>query len=68
MTPVWMVASNTVRETIRQRLFLNIVVFGVGMVVFAMMVGNITFGYPERVVRSIGLSGVSIAANLMALL
>lgn len=68
MTAVWMVATNTIRETIRQRLFLNIFVFGVGMVVFAMVVGNITFGFPDRVVRSIGLTGVSLAANLMALL
>jgi ABC-type transport system involved in multi-copper enzyme maturation permease subunit len=63
-----LIASNTVREVIRQRLFANILVFGLGMVVFAMVISNITFGEPDRVVRSIGLSGLSIALSLMALL
>ena len=68
MSRVLVIASNTVRETIRQRVFLNVVVFGVGMIIFAMVVSNLTFGYPDRVVRSIGLSGISIAVNLLALL
>lgn len=68
MIRIWLVAINTLRETLRKRLYLNIVVFGVGMVLFAMVVGNVTFGYTDRVVRSIGLSGVSIAVDLMALL
>lgn len=68
MSRTWIIANNTVRQTIRQRLFLNILVFGIGMVIFAMVVSNITFGYPDRVVRSIGLSGVNIATNLLALL
>lgn len=68
MIRIWLVAANTLRETLRKRLYLNIAVFGVGMVLFAMVVGNVTFGYTDRVVRSIGLSGVTIAVDLMALL
>ena len=68
LTAIGLVASNTLRQTIRQRLYFNIGVFGVGMVLLAMVVGQITFGYPDRVVRSIGLSGVSMAVDLMALL
>lgn len=68
LSTIGVIATNTVREVVRQRLFLNIAVFGVGMVLFGMVVSNLTFGYPDRVVRSIGLSGVSIAANLMGLL
>lgn len=68
LTRIGLVASNTVREVIRQRLFFNILVFGVGMIIFAMVVSNLTFGYPDRVVRSIGLSGIAIAGNLLALL
>jgi Cu-processing system permease protein len=65
---ILIIATNTFRQTVRQRLFLNIVLFGIGMVIFAMIIGRITFGYPDRVVRSIGLSGVAIALDLMALL
>lgn len=68
MNAVWVIATNSFRQTVRQRLFYNVAVFGVGMVLLGMVVGNLTFGYPDRVVRSIGLSGVSIALNLIALL
>lgn len=68
MNATTLIASNTVRQIVRQRLFYNVVLFGVGLVLFAMIVSNITFGYPDRVVRSIGLSGVSIALDVMALL
>ena len=33
-----------------------------------MLVGNISYGYIDRVVRSIGLSGVAMALDLIALL
>lgn len=62
------IATNTLRQTVRQRLFYNILFFGVGLVILAMVVSNITFGFPDRVVRSIGLSGVTLATDLMALL
>jgi ABC-type transport system involved in multi-copper enzyme maturation permease subunit len=65
---IYAIAINTVRQTVRQRLFYNVVLFGLGLVLLAMVVSNITFGFPDRVVRSIGLSGVSIASCLMALL
>lgn len=65
---LWAIGTNTVRQTIRQRLFYNIAVFGVGMLLLSMVVGQLTFGYADRVVRSIGLSGVSLALNLIALL
>jgi Cu-processing system permease protein len=67
MNAVLMIASNTFRQTVRQRLFYNVLLFGVGMVVFSMVVGNLTYGFPDRVVRSIGLSGVSLALDLMAM-
>lgn len=67
-TAIWVIATNTFRQTVRQRLFYNVAVFGVGMVLLSMVVGALTFGYPDRVVRSIGLSGVSLALNAIALL
>jgi ABC-type transport system involved in multi-copper enzyme maturation permease subunit len=65
---ILLVASNTFRQVVRQRLFLNVVVFGVGMLLLSMVLGEITFGYVDRVVRSVGLSGVTVALDLMALL
>ncbi len=68
MNGILLVASNTLRQTIRQRLFFNIAVFGVGMLALSVVVSFLSYGYPFRVVRSLGLSGVSLALNLMALL
>ncbi|MCK6552766.1 ABC transporter permease subunit [Myxococcota bacterium] len=67
MTAIRVIAANTFRQTVRQRLFYNIAIFGVGMLLFSMVLGQVTFGYPDRVVRSIGLSGVNVALNLIAL-
>ena len=68
MRAIGLIATNTVRQTVRDRLYYNIAFFGLGMVVFSMVVGNITFGFPDRVVRSIGLTGFAVALNLLALL
>ncbi|MEM1023885.1 MAG: ABC transporter permease subunit [Myxococcota bacterium] len=68
MSVVGLVAGNTIRQIVRQRTFFNVFIFGLGMVIVALVVSNITFGYRDQVVRSIGLSGVILAVDLMALL
>lgn len=68
MNTVHLIALNTFRQIVRQKVFYNVVLFGLGMVLLSMLAGNITFGYPDRVVRSIGLSGISLALDLLALL
>ena len=68
MRPIYIIALNTLRQTIRQRLFFNVAIFGVGMLILSMVLGQITFGYPDRVVRTIGLSGSVIALDLIGLL
>ena len=68
MTQILAIAHNTFRQTVRQRLFYNVIIFGVFLLILGMIIGTLTFGYPDRVVRSIGLSGSVIALDLMALL
>lgn len=68
MMAIWLIATNTLRETTRRRIFYNIVLFGLCLVMLALVVSNVTFSFADRVVRSIGLSGVSIAVDLLALL
>lgn len=65
---VYQMASLTLRQVIRQRLFVNVAIFGLFMIVAAVVISNITFGVGARVVRSIGLSGVTVALDLMAIL
>jgi ABC-2 type transport system permease protein len=68
VSAIWIIAQNTFRQTLRQRVFYNVAIFGVGMVLLSMLVGNITYGYIDRVVRSIGLGGVSVALAPLALM
>lgn len=68
MNAIGAIASNTLRQVIRQRLYFNIAIFGVGLLLLSMVIANITFGEASRVVRSIGLSGAAVAVDLMALL
>lgn len=68
MNKLWLLATNTIREVVRQKLFLNVIVFGVLMIIFAQVVANLTFGRADRVVRSIGLSGMALALDLLAVL
>lgn len=68
MKGAYLVATNTVRQIVRQKLFLNLILLGIAMVALATIVSNITFGFHDRVIRSIALSGVSISLNLMAVL
>lgn len=68
MGQILAIATNTFRQTVRQRLFFNVIIFGVFLLLLGMIIANITFGYPDRVVRSIGLSGSVIALDLIALL
>ena len=68
MNTIWVIATNTFRQVVRQRLFYNLLVFGLGMLILSVLVGSLTIGYPSRVVRSIGLSGVSVVLDLVALL
>ena len=43
MKRVWLLITNSLNETIRQKMFLNLVVFGILMVAFAQTVGNLTY-------------------------
>lgn len=68
MKSMVLIAANTLRQTIRQRLYYNMAVFGVAMTVLSMVIGRVTFGHPDRVVRSIGLSGISVSMDAIAVL
>ena len=68
MSRILAVAHNTFRQTVRERLFFNIFIFGAFMLLLGMVVANITFGHGDRVVRSIGLTGITLALDLIGLL
>lgn len=68
MTAIRILALNTFRGLMRRQTLFNVVILGVGLVLLALVVSNISYGFPDRIVRSLGLSGISISLNLLGLL
>jgi ABC-type transport system involved in multi-copper enzyme maturation permease subunit len=68
MTATWILARNTFREAIRDRLLSTVVVFGVVLVAASIVLAPLTLGEQEKVVRDLGLSAVSGFTMLLIIL
>lgn len=66
MKRVGVVALNTFREAVRDRVLYNLVFFAVLMMVVAVAVGQISIGIEETVIVSLGLSAMSVIGLLIA--
>jgi ABC-type transport system involved in multi-copper enzyme maturation permease subunit len=60
------VALNTFREAVRDRVLYNLVFFALLMMVAAIFVGQISIGIEEMVIKSLGLSAISVIGLLIA--
>src|SRR3984957_1975565 len=60
------VAWNTFREAVRDRVLYNLVFFALLMMVAAIFVGGISIGIEELVIKSLGLSAISVIGLLIA--
>jgi Cu-processing system permease protein len=60
------VALNTFREAVRDRVLYNLVFFALLMMAAAIFVGGISIGIEEMVIKSLGLSAISVIGLLMA--
>jgi ABC-type transport system involved in multi-copper enzyme maturation permease subunit len=66
MSRVGVVAWNTFREAVRDRVLYNLVFFALLMMGAAILVGQISIGIEEMVIISLGLSAISVIGLLMA--
>ncbi len=66
MTRTGIVAWNTFREAVRDRVLYNLVFFALLMMAAAVLVGQISIGIDSIVIVSLGLSAVSVIGLLMA--
>ncbi|MBZ5702818.1 MAG: ABC transporter permease [Acidobacteriia bacterium] len=60
------VAWNTFREAVRDRVLYNLVFFALLMIAAAVLVGQISIGIEEVVIVSLGLTAISVIGLLMA--
>jgi Cu-processing system permease protein len=66
MSRVGVVAWNTFREAVRDRVLYNLVFFALLMMAAAVLVGQISIGIEEMVIINLGLSAISVIGLLMA--
>jgi len=66
MRRVGVVALNTFREAVRDRVLYNLVFFALMMIAAAILVGQISIGIEEIVIGSLGLSAISLIGLMIA--
>ncbi len=66
MRHVWVVATNTFREAVRDRVLYNLVFFALLMMGAAVLVGQISIGIEESVIVSLGLTAISVIGIFIA--
>jgi ABC-type transport system involved in multi-copper enzyme maturation permease subunit len=63
---VWAVALNTFKETIRNRVLLNILLFALGLILISLVVGEWSLSHQAKVIKDFGLAAMSIFGLLIA--
>jgi len=58
---------NTFKETIRNRILLNILVFAITLILLSLVIGDWSLGQQGKVIKDFGLSAMSIFGLLIAL-
>ena len=64
---IWPVSSNTFKETIRNRVLLNIMIFAIGLILISLVVGDWSIYQQSKVLKDFGLSAMSIFGLLIAI-
>jgi ABC-type transport system involved in multi-copper enzyme maturation permease subunit len=67
MGKITAIALNTFRESIRDRIFYSLLFFAVVLILFSMVLSNLTMGEPEKIIKDFGLGSISIVGTLIAI-
>lgn len=64
---VWAIALNTFREAVRNRVLYVLALFAVGLMAFSLVLGELSLHEEERVIKDLGLAGISLVGVVIAL-
>ncbi len=67
MGKVYAIALNTFRETVRDRIIYSLLVFIVIVTLIAIVIGSLSVGQNERILRDIGLAAISFVGGIIAI-
>ncbi|HEX29799.1 TPA: hypothetical protein ENG04_06925 [Candidatus Poribacteria bacterium] len=68
MRAISAIGSITIKEGIRDKVFLNLLLFGLLMLGLSLLIGDLSMGQEEKFVKDLGLAAISIIGNLTAIL
>ena len=64
---IWAVASNTFRETVRERVLYNLLFFAVIMTLSGLLMGQLSIRQDEKILKDIGLASMELFGTLIAI-
>jgi ABC-type transport system involved in multi-copper enzyme maturation permease subunit len=64
---IFAIALNTYRETIRDRIFYSFLVFVLLIMLLAAVLGSLSVGQDERILRDIGLAAIGLIGGIIAI-
>jgi ABC-type transport system involved in multi-copper enzyme maturation permease subunit len=62
------VAANTFRETVRERVFYNLLVFASMMILSGFLMGRLSIRQHDKIIKDIGLAAIDVFGTLIAIL
>src|SRR5687768_13546211 len=64
---LFVVAANTFRETVRERVLYNLLFFAILMTLSGLLLGQLSIRQDEKIVKDIGLAAMDIFGTMIAL-
>lgn len=64
---IWAITLNTFREAVRNRVMAVLFFFAVALMAFSLVLGELSLNEEERIIKDLGLAGISIFSVLIAL-
>jgi len=61
------IAKNTFRETVRDKIFYNLLIFYIAMMSISILLGGLSIGEDEKIIKDLGLSGMAIFGALITI-
>jgi ABC-type transport system involved in multi-copper enzyme maturation permease subunit len=61
------VASNTFRETVRERVLYNLVIFAILMTLSGLLLSQLSIRQDEKIIKDVGLASMDVFGNLIAI-
>jgi len=63
----WVIARNTFREIIRDRILYGIFIFGILFIFMSLLLGNLSFAETARIVTNLGLAAAQLTAVIVSI-